>query len=148
MPLVIMMAAILFNLANGFFLGYYFAHFADYPSKGVALFPVISGIILFMAGLLINWYHDTLLIRLRKPGETGYKIPHGGLFKYISCPNHFGEIIEWSGFALMCFNLPALAFLIWTAANLVPRALSHHRWYKEHFEEYPEDRKAVIPFVL
>ena len=75
-------------------------------------------------------------------------MPKGGLFRYVSCPNHFGEIVEWAGFAVMCWNLPALSFAVWTAGNLIPRSLSHHRWYREHFPDYPAERKAVIPFVL
>ena len=35
-----------------------------------------------------------------------------------------------------------------SAANLVPRALATHRWYRERFPDYPQDRKALIPFVL
>ena len=70
------------------------------------------------------------------------------MFRYVSCPNHFGEIVEWAGFAVMCWNLPALSFAVWTAGNLIPRALSHHRWYRERFPDYPPERKAVIPFVL
>jgi len=26
--------------------------------------------------------------------------------------------------------------------------LTHHRWYKEKFPDYPTDRKAVVPFLL
>jgi 3-oxo-5-alpha-steroid 4-dehydrogenase 1 len=48
----------------------------------------------------------------------------------------------------MCWNLPALSFAVWTAANLIPRSLSHDRWYRERFPNYPRERKAVIPFVL
>ncbi len=66
----------------------------------------------------------------------------------LSCSNHLGEIIEWTGYVIMCWNLAAVAFLAWTIANLIPRALSHHRWYKQHFGNYPARRKAVIPFVL
>ena len=83
----------------------------------------IGGIFLFISGLIINWQADNILIHLRKPGETGYYIPKGGLFNYVSCPNHFSEIIEWSGFALMTWCLPALAFATWTFVNLLPRAL-------------------------
>jgi hypothetical protein len=80
--------------------------------------------------------------------STEYAIPRGSLFECVSCPNHLGEIVEWFGFALMCWNLPALSFAIWTAANLIPRALSHHRWYAEKFANYPKERKALIPFVM
>ena len=43
---------------------------------------------------------------------------------------------------------PGLAFALYTFANLAPRALSHHRWYRERFPEYPADRKAILPFLL
>ena len=66
----------------------------------------IGGIIVFLAGMYINWQADNILIHLRKPGETGYVIPKGGFFRYVSCPNHFGEIVEWFGFALDDLELP------------------------------------------
>ena len=53
------------------------------------------------------------------------------MFNYISCPNHFGEIIEWFGFAIMTWSLPGLSFAIWTVCNLLPRAIHHHAWYKQ-----------------
>lgn len=45
-------------------------------------------------------------------------------------------------------ELPALAFALWTAANLIPRALWRHRWYRQTFSDYPPSRRAVIPGVL
>ena len=83
-------------------------------------------VLLFVGGMAINQWSDTRLIGLRKNGN-GYQIPRGGLFERISCPNHFGEIVEWTGFAILCWSVPALSFAVWTAANLIPRALSH-RW--------------------
>jgi len=148
MPVVIVGSGVLFNLVNGFLLGYYFANFADYTSGELTGARFITGAILFVWGVYINWDYDNRLIHLRRPGETGYKIPGGGLFDFVSCPNLLGEIIEWTGFAIMCWNLAALSFLAWTIANLVPRALSHHKWYKQQFENYPARRKAIIPFVL
>ena len=44
-------------------------------------------------------HSDPILVSLRAPGETGYKIPHGGLFCLLSAPNYFGETMEWCGFA-------------------------------------------------
>ena len=149
MPLMIIFSAIFFNLINGFINGYYLGSIGNYDVSCWLIDPrFIIGILLFIIGLVINWQSDYILINIRKPGETGYKIPKGGLFKYISCPNHFGEIIEWFGFALMTWSLPALAFAIWTAANLIPRTLKHHEWYHQKFSDYPKERKAVIPFVL
>ena len=148
MPILIMLSGIFFNLCNTFLLGYYFTHFAGNNSNWFTDPRFIAGLLIFLLGVWINWKADNILINLRGPGETGYKIPKGWLFDYISCPNLFGELIEWAGFAILCWNLPALTFFIWTAANLVPRAISHHKWYRRQFAEYPEDRKAVVPYLL
>ena len=107
----------------------------------------IVGTVLFIAGFIINRWADNTLRGLRKPGETGYKVPYGGLYEYISCPNYFGEILEWFGWAIATWSLPGLTFAIWTFANLAPRAWSHHKWYHDKFSEYPLDRKALIPKV-
>jgi hypothetical protein len=56
--------------------------------------------------------------------------------------------MEWGGYALMVWSLPAISFFIWTLVNLIPRALDHHRWYKKQFEDYPSERKALIPFLI
>ena len=103
---------------------------------------------MFIAGMLINITADNYLIRQRKQNGKTYVVPSGALFNYVSCPNFLGEIIEWTGYAIMVWNMPALSFAVWTFANLVPRALDHHKWYKSHFENYPKDRKAVFPGIL
>lgn len=147
-PLLIALSAICFNLVNGYTNGYWLGSLTKpYPMEWFYDPRFIIGLILFIIGASINIYSDYSLIKLRKHGETGYKIPRGGLFEYISCPNHFGEIVEWFGFAIMCWNLPALAFAIWTATNLSPRALSHHKWYNNYFNDYPKNRKAILPGI-
>jgi 3-oxo-5-alpha-steroid 4-dehydrogenase 1 len=149
MPLAIMFMAIFFNLVNGFINGYYLGNLADEHTAAWLQDPrFIGGIFVFFAGMAINMQSDNILIHLRKPGETGYVIPGGGLFKYISCPNHFGEILEWFGYALMTWSSPGLAFAVWTLVNLLPRALHHHRWYQATFTNYPAERKAVLPYLL
>jgi steroid 5-alpha reductase family enzyme len=151
MPLAIVFMAIGFNFVNGFINGYYLGSIAteaQYPVSYLADPRFIAGFLIFFFGMFINWQSDNILIHLRKPGETGYKIPQKGFFRYVSCPNHFGEIVEWSGFALMVWSLPALAFAIWTLVNLMPRAIHHHKWYKETFPEYPAKRNALIPFIF
>ncbi|VDO24072.1 unnamed protein product [Haemonchus placei] len=86
----------------------------------------IAGVSMFAVGMFINIHSDSILRSLRKPGETGYKIPRGGLFEYVSGANFFGEIVEWAGFAIMSGSLPAMSFAIFTACNIGPRAIQHH----------------------
>ncbi len=151
MPLFIVGNGILFNLMNAGLNGYFLAEIASpeqYNQTWLGSPRCIIGLLLFLLGMFINIKSDNILIGLRKKGETVYKIPGGFLFDFISSPNLFGEIIEWTGFAIMAWNLPALSFAIWTFANLVPRALNHHQWYKKHFADYPTERKAVLPFIL
>lgn len=148
-PLAIVLGAVCFNSVNGWSNGYYLAQgWGGYGPEWLTDPRFLIGVALFFAGAIINLWADRKLVGLRKNGEPGYSIPRGGLFRFISCPNHFGEIVEWTGFAIACWNLPAAAFAIWTAANLGPRALSHHRWYRAEFADYPADRKALVPFVL
>jgi 3-oxo-5-alpha-steroid 4-dehydrogenase 1 len=89
------------------------------------------------------------LATLRKPGETGYKIPFGGAFNYVSGANYFGEILEWVGFAVASGGAsPAVSFAVFTMCNIGPRAFHHHAWYLKTFgEKYPKHRKALIPFI-
>ena len=67
----------------------------------------------------------------------------------MSCANFFGEIVEWTGFAIATGSLPGVAFAFYTFANTAPRGVSHHKWYLEKFKgEYEAlGRKAVIPFI-
>jgi len=116
-----------------------------YTSEWLADPRFATGLVLFIAGFIINRQADGALRRLRGAGEPDYKIPYDGLYRWISCPNYFGEIIIWTGWAVATWSLPGLAFAIWTAANLAPHARSHHRWYREHFPDYPSMRKALVP---
>jgi 3-oxo-5-alpha-steroid 4-dehydrogenase 1 len=149
MPITVIIMAIVFNLGNGYLNGRYIFHFAGsrYAMNWLLDPRFIVGTMLFIAGFIINRWADNSLRGLRKPGETGYKIPFGGLYEYISCPNYFGENLEWFGWAIATWSLPGLTFAIWTFANLAPRAWSHHKWYHDNFNEYPLNRKALIPGI-
>ena len=79
---------------------------------------------------------------------TGYKIPRGGCFEYVSGANYMGEMLEWCGYAVAAGSLPAAAFACFTVCNIGPRGWQHHQWYKERFPRYPRHRKAVLPFLF
>jgi 3-oxo-5-alpha-steroid 4-dehydrogenase 1 len=148
MPVLVMGVSILFNGVNGYLNGFYLGSLASpYPPDWFRDIRFVVGISFFLIGMWININADKILIELRKPSTHDYNIPQAGLYRWITCPNYFGEIVEWCGFAIMTWSLPGFSFALWTAANLLPRAAAHHAWYLDRFEDYPQDRKAVIPFL-
>lgn len=151
MPISIPLSAFAFTSVNAYLNGRWIFTLAPASAYDAAWLRdprFLLGAALFAAGYFINQQSDHILFHLRKPGETGYKIPKGGLYGLVSCPNYLGEIIEWSGFALASWSLPGLCFALWTVANLLPRAVAHHRWYQEKFPEYPRERRAIIPYLI
>ena len=148
--LIVVFSAILFNIVNGFINGYYLGNLSGNRYQEIEYLQqpnFIIGLIIFIIGLIINLKSDTILLRLKKENK-GYQIPKSFLYKYISCPNYLGEILEWVGYAFMTFCMPGFIFACWTIFNLLPRALDHHKWYKNKFPDYPKNRKAIIPFIL
>lgn len=144
MPLLIAASAIFFNLINGLINGYFLSllNIHDYN-----LIIFTSGFFIFLLGGFINIQSDDILINLRRENQK-YFIPTGGLFNYVSSPNYFGEIMEWFGFFIMTLNLGTFSFFIWTFVNLVPRSISNHKWYIETFNDYPKERKILIPKIF
>ena len=149
MPLVVLGSGAFFNVVNAYLNGrWLFALSPARPAAWLTSVPFLIGAVLFVAGFLMHVLADRELRRLRRQSGGAYVVPHGPLFRLVSCPNYFGEMIEWSGWAIATLSWPGLVFALWTAANLVPRALKHHAWYRANFADYPPARKAIIPFVL
>ena len=62
-------------------------------------------------------------------GCTGYYIPYGGLFELITCPNYFGELVEWLGWSLATWSPAGLVWALFSAATFIPRSWHNHNWY-------------------
>jgi protein-S-isoprenylcysteine O-methyltransferase Ste14 len=147
-PLEVTTLACLFTIVNSTMQNRSIFLFKDYSISDLFQTRFLFGLFLFIFGMYFNIYHDYLMIKIRKQNNS-YVIPHGCLFKYVSCPNYLSEIVEWIGFALMCNTLSAWIFAYATFANLFPRAVEYHRWYHQKFkDQYPVDRKAIIPFLI
>ena len=149
MPLFIVMMGIVFNVVNTLFNAEWIFNLKPegYSYQWQWSLQFCVGAILFVGGMVTNLRADNVLFELRRKSKSEYDIPEGPLFRWSSCPNYAGEIVEWIGWAVMTWSLAGLSFAIWTAANLVPRAYAHHRWYHEKFPHYPKQRRALIPFV-
>jgi hypothetical protein len=149
MPLAVVAMAVVFNGMNGWLNARGITWFGPELGRVAVTHPrVLVGTALFLVGLAINWDADRRLFAMPRGSDGGYTIPRGGLFDSVTSPNYFGELVEWLGFAIAAGSYGALSFWLWTAANLVPRALSHRAWYRAQFPDYPPQRRAVIPGVL
>lgn len=148
MPIAIALMAFLFNCLNAYINARWISHLGEYPQDWLTSTAFLSGTLLFLCGWTINQQSDAILLRLRRPEENVYRIPEGGLYRWVSCPNYLGEILAWSGWAIATWSLAGLAFAVFTTANLLPRALANHRWYVQQFPEYPASRRALVPFLL
>lgn len=163
----VVLSAVAFNAANGFLMGTWLADGGAAPSPGLKRWAYI-GLVLFVLGFVGNVYHDALLrsLRLTPPssseqvvqhGTCIYRIPHGGLFRWISYPHYVCEWMEWSGYALTCIaavphtpdalvSYPPVLFVMLEVGAMLPRAMRGHAWYQRHFATYPA-RWAIVPFV-
>lgn len=135
-----------FNVVNAWLNARQLSALGHYPDTWLADPRFVAGALLFLAGWAVNHHADAVLLGLRARGG-GYSVPQGGLYRWVSCPNYLGELVEWAGWALATWSPAGLAFFVFTFANLAPRALAHHRWYRATFPDYPAERKALVPGV-
>lgn len=151
MPLGIVVMGMIFNTLNALMQGgwiFWIApddFYADWFSK-----PYIwIGGALFLFGMIINIHSDYIIRHLRKPGDSRHYIPRGGMFRYVSSANYFGEFTEWVGFAIASWSWAGVVFAWWTFANLAPRAFSLYKRYEKEFgDEFTSlERKKIIPFI-
>ena len=148
MPMLVVCPGFLFNTVNAYLNARFVSEFGRYDMQWLGDPRFVIGVAVFIAGMALNLHADAILLRLRRPGESAYAVPYAGAFRYVSCPNYLGELLEWVGWALATWSPSGLAFCLFTAANLIPRALSNHRWYRATFADYPARRRALIPGVL
>ena len=152
MPLAIILSGITFNHLNALMQGgwiFYVSPTGTYTPDWLYSPQFIAGIIIFFSGIAINLNSDNIIRHLRRPGDTKHYIPRGGMFRYVSSANYFGEFLEWVGFAVLTWSAAGAVFAIWTFANLAPRAARIHRRYSQEFGEQ-FDRlhlKRIIPFI-
>lgn len=144
---LLVLFAIGFNVLNGF------NNAQALIQTGVRGAPLVTwhfslGAAVFAAGFVIHAHSDAVIRRLRQPGQVGYAVPHGGLFRWVGSPNYLGEMIQWAGWAVMTWSLAGLAFAVFTVCNLLPRAIANHRWYQVRFKDYPPTRKILIPGIF
>uniref|UniRef100_A0A0G4GYN5 3-oxo-5-alpha-steroid 4-dehydrogenase C-terminal domain-containing protein n=1 Tax=Chromera velia CCMP2878 TaxID=1169474 RepID=A0A0G4GYN5_9ALVE len=170
-PVLIVLMAFVFCTVNGSLQGHMVCNRLDHPLTGspsslppLLLLRLSAGMFYFLLGMWINIEADHQMISLKKAHmdklkdvdrktltvKQRYLIPKGSWFDRlsISCPNYFGECVEWTGFWLFTGSPSALAFAFFSFAFIGTRALQTHRWYHSTFgKSYPQKRTAFWPFL-
>lgn len=152
MPLAIILMGVVFNVINAYMIGgwlFYVSPADTYPAEWLAGPLFILGTLIFLFGMAVNLSSDRIIRNLRSPGDTRHYIPRGGMFRYVTSANYFGELTEWVGYAILTWSVGGAAFAIWTFANLAPRSRKIHRRYLTEFgDEYAAlKRHYIIPFI-
>ena len=152
MPIAIMLMGLVFNTLNAYLIGAWLfgeAPAGMYGKEWLHSPQFIVGTVIFIAGMAINLHSDHVIRNLRKPGDTKHYIPHKGLYRYVTSANYFGELTEWTGYAVLTWSPAGALFALWTFANLAPRAKSlTHKYIEEFGEEYTKlNKKHIIPFI-
>lgn len=150
MPVAIMVMGFVFNVVNGFLLGYGLFHLGSCPSPEWFSSPwFLAGLAVFIAGMAINLHSDNVIRHLRPRGDTHHYMPQKGMYRWVTSANYLGELLEWVGFALLTSSEAAWVFALWTFANLCPRAIAIRRRYVEEFgADVVGNKKCLIPFIL
>lgn len=129
-------------------------HFAEEP---FILFHMSLCDKLAIVLFLVAWKHqytcNKILANLRKNknGEVvsnNYEVPQGDWFEYLSAPHQTAEIIMYTCIMWILWNNITWFFVFaWVLSNQIETILLTHWWYQEKFEEFPQKRKALIPFL-
>lgn len=152
MPISVILMGVIFNVINGFLLGeglFILVPNGKYTIDWLTTPQFALGLLLFIAGMVINMHSDSVIRNLRTQGDTNHYLPQHGMYKYVTSANYLGELTEWIGFAILTQCSAAWVFVIWTFANLAPRSHAIRKHYREEFgRDAVGKRKCLIPFIF
>jgi len=125
---------------------------------------LVAGVALFTIGSLGNLYHHYLLAQLRsttavvasnssknnnKDNNKAYTIPSQGMFRFVTMPHYFFELIAWLGIAVVLQHSNAFLVFFSMCSYLAGRSVATTQWYKSKFDkDFPSDRKHLVPFIF
>jgi protein-S-isoprenylcysteine O-methyltransferase Ste14 len=110
------------------------------------------GILLFFSGSWINSYSEYTRHIWKKNDINKGKLYTGGLFKYSMHINYFGDIILFTGLALITQSFSLLVIPLIMALNfvlfIIPSLDKYLvKKYGEEFKEYASKTKKFIPMI-
>lgn len=124
---------------------------SDNPINATSSINFLAVILVFI--FLCAWYHQLqahkIFAELKIRSPDTHSMPEGSLFNYVSCPHYMCEIILYTCLMLILGTRHRTGVMVWAwvTINQVIAATMSHKWYRTKFEDYPQSRKAIIPFI-
>lgn len=100
-----------------------------------------------------QWKCHVILATLRRSPSGQiikvYRIPYGDWFEFVSSPHYLAEIVIYLSLFILqkACNIYFGLILLFTIQNLTIGATVAHGWYKNKFNEYPNSRYRIFPFI-
>ncbi|XP_073047436.1 polyprenal reductase 2-like [Primulina eburnea] len=109
------------------------------------------GAAVFSFGWIHQYRCHAILGSLRENDEqvNDYAIPRGDWFDYVSSAHYLAEIVIYGGLVIASGFSDVTIWLLFgfVVANLSLAAAETQKWYLHKFDNYPKNRKAIIPFI-
>lgn len=124
-------------------------------SPGISTSSTFSfSTVLLVLVFLWAWYQQLVAHKtfaaLKIASPTKHSVPYGGMFQLVSCPHYTMEIVMY-GVIMLLLGLQhhtAVLVCVWVTINQLIAGTMSHQWYRNTFRDYPEERKAIIPYIL
>ncbi|XP_001603226.2 polyprenol reductase [Nasonia vitripennis] len=110
--------------------------------------------LIFLVSTYLQYRSNIILSNLRKDKKgvvvtKKHKVPHGGLFNYVTAPLQLTEIILYLCLSAILRSASTFHFVtLWVLINQMECAYLSHEWSLRKFENYPKSRKIIIPYVF
>ncbi|GAB0089355.1 Polyprenol reductase [Sergentomyia squamirostris] len=95
-----------------------------------------------------------ILVNLRKDNKgrvksEGHFLPTGGFFDLVSSPHMFFECMIYGAICGIIYTSSSWwAVMGIVIVNQFTTAYQTHLWYSKNFENYPRNRKVIVPFIF
>jgi protein-S-isoprenylcysteine O-methyltransferase Ste14 len=114
--------------------------------------PFYSGLVLYVIGSILNTVSEYQRYRWKKNPRNKGKLYTGGLFRYSRHINYFGDVVLFTGFAMLTgsvypFIVPAAMIVLYVVVNIPLLESYLHERYSNEFDQYAKSTKKFIPFI-
>ena len=80
---------------------------------------------------------------------TDYKQPKGGFFDLVGCPLYLADLLMLLGLGLILnFTFTWVLWMVEGTMFYAVLATATKQYYVKKFDDYPRDKKMLIPFLF